>query len=146
MPERKHLFVEAKSVPGPALARALDPLFRANPRFVSEREIFLISFYPDVLWPIAARFPDLTLMLLLDNLQRLPRRLPSRLPDDTLPVHGLGFSHQLDLDPERRRQLIDAGAILAVWTENDPARAAHWEQAGFDFLFTDYPERFIPQG
>jgi len=143
IPPRKNLFVEAKDVPGQLLARALEPIFRDNREFVTERQVFLLSFYPDVLWSVAARFPDLTLLLLLNNLNRLPRQLPARLPDDRLPVHGLGLSSKLRLSQERREQLLAAGAIMNVWTVNDPAEADHWAQQDFDFLTTDFPERFI---
>jgi len=143
IPPRKNLFVEVKDVPGQVLARVLEPILRDNREYVAERQVFLMSFYPDVLWPVASRFPDLTLLLLLDNLNRLPRELPARLPDDRLPVHGLGLSHRLKLDETRRESLLAAGAILNVWTVNDPAEAAVWENAGFDFLTTDYPERFV---
>ncbi|MBK1859923.1 glycerophosphodiester phosphodiesterase [Cerasicoccus arenae] len=143
MPARKNFFVEVKDVSGQALAKALEPIFRDNPQFVTERQVFLMSFYPDALWSIAARFPDLTLLLLLDNLNRLPRKIPKRLPADSLPVHGLGLSNQLDLDDKRREQLIAAGAIMNVWTVNDPADLGKWDAAGFDFLTTDSPELFV---
>lgn len=143
MPARKNCFVEVKDASGQDLARALEPIFRDNPHFVSERQVFLMSFYPDALWPIAARFPDLTLLLLLDNLRRLPKKIPHRLPDDKLPIHGLGLSSKIKLDDTRREALISAGAIMNVWTVNDPAEWNKWNAAGFDFLTTDYPERFL---
>lgn len=146
MPARKHFFVEVKDVSGQALARALEPIFRDNPQFVTERQVFLMSFYPDALWPMAARFPDLTLLLLLDNPRRLPKKIPKKLPDDSLPIHGLGLSHKLKLDDARRQALIDAGAIMNVWTVNEPADLAKWEDAGFDFLTTDFPEKFVNRG
>lgn len=145
MPARKNFFVELKDDSGYDLARAFEPIFRDNPQFVTERQVFLMSFYPDALWPMAARFPDITLLLLVDKLNRIPRRIPERLPDDSLPVHGIGFSHKLKLDDERREGLIDAGAIMNVWTVNDPADLDKWETAGFDFLTTDHPELFIGQ-
>lgn len=145
MPPRKNFFVEVKDVPGMALARALDPIFRENPQFVTERQVYLMSFYPDALWTVATRFPDLTLLLLVDNLNRIPRKLPKRLPDDLLPVHGIGFSHRLELEEKRREQLISAGAIMNVWTVNDPAEMEKWESWGFDFLTTDHPELFVEQ-
>ncbi|WP_309395869.1 glycerophosphodiester phosphodiesterase [Cerasicoccus maritimus] len=145
MPARKNFFVEIKDVSGNDLARALEPIFRDNPQFVTERQVFLMSFYPDALWPMAARFPDLTLLLLVDKLNRIPRQLPDKLPHDSLPVHGLGFSHKLKLDDERREKLLSAGAIMNVWTVNEPSEREKWEAAGFDFLTTDVPELFIRQ-
>lgn len=145
VPARKNFFIELKEVSGVDLARALEPIIRENPEFVTERQIYLMSFYPDVLWPMATRFPDLTLLLLMDKLSRLPRRIPKRLPDDGLPVHGLGLSHKLKLDDARREALVAAGAIMNVWTVNDPADLPKWEAAGVDFLTTDYPELFVGQ-
>jgi len=143
MPARKNFFVEVKDVSGQALVRALEPIFRDHPHFVTERQVYFMSFFPDALWPMAARFPDLTLLLLVDNLRRIPRQIPKRLPDDNLPIHGLGLSHKLKLDDARREALLAAGAIMNVWTVNEPEQLKKWEDAGFDFLTTDYPEKFL---
>ncbi len=37
-----------------------------------------------------------------------------------------------------------AGLRIAAYTENDPARAAHWFSIGVDALFTDRPDRLAP--
>lgn len=143
MPPRKYLFIEAKEAPAAQLAKALMPIFEQHPKWIANRQILFMSFFPDLLWSAATKFPDLTLLLLLDDKRRLPRRLPKRLPSDSLPVHGMGISHKLMLRDEEREALIGAGALMNVWTVNDPAMKAHWEHAGFDFLTTDLPELFI---
>ncbi len=143
MPARKYLFIEAKEAPAAQLAKALMPIFEQHPKWIANRQILFMSFFPDLLWSAATKFPDLTLLLLLDDKRRLPRRIPKRLPSDSLPVHGLGISHKLMLRDEEREALLSAGALMNVWTENDPAMRDQWEEAGFDFLTTDVPELFI---
>lgn len=143
MPARKYLFVEAKEAPAASLAKALMPIFEEHPTWIANRQILFMSFFPDLLWSAATRFPDLTLLLLLDDMRRLPRTIPKRLPSDSLPVHGLGISHRLSLSDAQREALVVAGALLNVWTVNDPTQRDQWEQAGFDFLTTDQPELFI---
>jgi len=140
IPPRRYLFIEIKDVPAGKVARALQKIFTSDATLVADHQVFLMSFYPDVLWPLAARFPDLTLLLLLDDLRRLPRKIPPRLPHDTLPVHGLGLSAHLQLGPEQRKRLADAGALLNIWTVNDPSAAVDWRS--YDFVTTDYPDRF----
>lgn len=143
VPERKTLLVEVKDVPGHQLALALMPIFKRMEDFLATRQVHFMSFYPDLLWELQGHFPDLTLLLLADKLRRLPMKIPKRIPCDALPVHGIGFSHKLDIPTDKLDALISAGAILAVWTENDPARLSFWEEHGFDFLITDWPEKFI---
>jgi len=143
VPDRKYLFVEAKEAPGAVLAKALMPVFEAHRAWIANRQIVFMSFYPDLLWSVASKFPDLTLLLLLDNLRRLPRKIPKKLPSDSLPVHGLGLSEKIQLSAERCEALIAAGALLNVWTVNDPSDYTKWADAGFDFLTTDCPEHFL---
>ncbi len=146
VPERKTLLIEVKEVPAHDLARALKPILSRHRDFIASRQVFFMSFYPDLLWLLQGHFPDLTLLLLADKLRRVPPKIPPRVPDDALPVHGIGYSHKLDIPPATLDALAKAGAILAVWTENDPARREFWEKSGFDFLITDYPERFVDKG
>lgn len=143
VPDRKYLFVEAKEAPAAQLAKALLPIFNKHKDWIANRQIVFMSFYPDLLWSAASKFPDLTLLLLLDNLRRLPRNIPQKLPSDAMPVHGLGLSHKIELPTKQRNALISAGALLNVWTENNPDNYTKWASADFDFLTTDYPERFI---
>lgn len=143
MPDRKYLFVEAKEARAADLAKAVLPLFAQHPRWVANRQIVFMSFFPDLLWTAAARFPDLTLLLLLDKARRLPAKIPASLPSDVLPVHGLGISHKVTLSDDQREALERAGALLNVWTVNDPEQKSKWEDAGFDFLTTDSPELFL---
>jgi glycerophosphoryl diester phosphodiesterase len=145
VPPRKTLLIEVKDVPAHDLARALTPILARHRKFIAERQVYFMSFFPDLLWSLQGHFPDLTLLLLAEKLNRVPPKIPPQVPSDALPVHGIGFSHQLDIPAATLDALARAGAILAVWTENDPARRAFWEKAGFDFLITDWPERFIAQ-
>jgi glycerophosphoryl diester phosphodiesterase len=45
----------------------------------------------------------------------------------------------VELSLNRVRQLRDAGALVNVWTVNDPARARELADAGVDGLITDTP-------
>lgn len=143
IPERKYLFIEAKEVKASDLAKALTPIFKKHVDWVANRQIIFMSFFPDLLWSVTAKFPDLTSLLLLDNIRRLPRKIPSRLPSDSMPVHGLGLSQKITLKDDQREALINAGAILNVWMVNNPDEAEKWDAAGFDFLTTDFPELFL---
>lgn len=143
IPERKYLFIEAKEAHASNLAKALIPIFNQHLDWIAGRQIVFMSFFPDLLWTMAAKFPDLTSLLLLDNARRLPRKIPKKLPSDSLPVHGLGLSSKITLKDEQREALIEAGALLNVWTVNDPDDEEKWADAGFDFLTTDYPELFL---
>jgi len=143
VPEYKTLLIEVKDIPVKTLNAALGPILERNKHFLATRQVYFMSFFPDLLWKLQSAFPDLTLLLLADKLRRLPPNIPARVPSDTLPVHGIGFSHKLDIPQRTIEALNGAGAILAVWTENDPARKAFWEDRDFDFLITDHPERFL---
>ncbi|QYY36171.1 glycerophosphodiester phosphodiesterase family protein [Ruficoccus sp. ZRK36] len=143
IPERKTLLIEVKDVPATELARALTPILERRKAFIASRQVYFMSFFPDLLWTLQGHFPDLTQLLLADKLIRLPPKIPHHVPSDALPVHGIGFSHKLDIPAATLDALSRAGAILAVWTENDPERRQFWEDAGFDYLITDWPERFI---
>lgn len=143
VPARKTLLIEVKDVPAHDLARALTPILKRHQEFIASRQVYFMSFFPDLLWSLQGHFPDLTLLLLADKLNRIPQKVPPRVPSDALPVHGIGFSHKLDIPAATLDALAGAGAILAVWTENDPARREFWQKSGCDFLITDHPERFV---
>ncbi|MEM8550347.1 MAG: glycerophosphodiester phosphodiesterase family protein, partial [Verrucomicrobiota bacterium] len=133
VPERRSVLIEIKDVPVRSIVPAMTPLLTKLGTFLETRQVTFMSFFPDLLWSLQSAFPELTQLLLVDKLSRLPLTIPKKLPHDTLPAHGIGFSHKLDIPAEKLDALNGAGAILAVWTENDPARAPYWQERGFDY-------------
>ncbi len=143
VPFGKTLLIEVKDVPPRKLSPSLAPVLKRHSELLATRRVLFMSFFPDLLWEMQSSFPDLTQLLLAEKLSRLPAKIPQRLPCDALPVHGIGFSHKLEIPAATTDALLAAGSILAVWTENDPDRKSTWIDREFDYLITDHPERFV---
>jgi glycerophosphoryl diester phosphodiesterase len=58
-------------------------------------------------------------------------------------LDGLGQNRAWSLPLAHYAALRDAGALLSVWTVNDPAEARLWRARGFHYLTTDIPEKFL---
>jgi glycerophosphoryl diester phosphodiesterase len=55
---------------------------------------------------------------------------------------GIGQNRTWAFSEEQYAELREAGAILSVWTVNDPAEAKVWRERGFAYLTSDCPEKF----
>ncbi|MFN3984418.1 MAG: glycerophosphodiester phosphodiesterase [Rhodocyclaceae bacterium] len=98
------------------------------------------------LLPILSSFSEEALMAARDTAPELPRGLlVDEVPDDWLArCRRLGVSalhaNTRHLDRKTVRAVCEAGLWLAVYTENDPARARELRAWGVDAVITDRPD------
>jgi glycerophosphoryl diester phosphodiesterase len=95
---------------------------------------YWISFRHDLLDAVKSAFPSQQTLLLVGD-ENFPYNPNTR-------HQGYGIAKKLILEPAVLASLSEKGKVWSVWTENDPARAAYWREAGFRFLTTDHPDRF----
>ena len=58
-------------------------------------------------------------------------------------MDGLGQSRRWTLRAEDYERLRASGAILSVWTVNEPKEVAAWDRRGFAYVTSDVPEKMI---
>ena len=58
----KTVLIEVKEVPARDLAHALKPILDKHREYIANRQIYFMSFFPDLLWTLQGHFPDLTLL------------------------------------------------------------------------------------
>lgn len=140
-PAHSVVFIEIKRVRADALAEALGPVL-AKPCAAA---LIFLSFHDDLLAELQQHFPQTPRLKLIDRLADWPAAplAPKALPD--YPMHGVAFKHTMNPRDTLLGQWKKVGGQLAVWTENDPDRIDHWRAKGIDFLFTDWPRRFLDE-
>jgi glycerophosphoryl diester phosphodiesterase len=97
--------------------------------------ILVSSFDPLIVRAVAQRCPDVPVAWLVHAEQRVLKNGPGW---QLLGAAGVN-PQTVELSLNRVRQLRDAGALVNVWTVNDPARARELAAAGVDGLITDTP-------
>ncbi len=93
------------------------------------------SFDPFILRAVRARCPDVPVAWLVHAEQRVLKHAPGwRLwgADGVNP-------ESVDLPASRIQELSSAGALINVWTVNEPARARELSALGVDGIITDAP-------
>ncbi len=103
--------------------------------FLGGEGILVSSFDPVIVRGVAERCPDVPVAWLVHAEQRLLKKGPGW---QLLGAAGVN-PQTTDLSLDRVRQLRDAGALVNVWTVNDPARARELAAAGVDGLISDIP-------
>ena len=116
-----------------ALARRAADVVRA----ARGMPLLVSSFRPSLLAGFRRRAPDVPRGLLLERLRPGWRAAARRLDCVTVNL-GARFA-----DPRSIDAVKSAGFGLAVYTVNDPARAARLLGAGVDAVITDRPDRLV---
>jgi glycerophosphoryl diester phosphodiesterase len=101
--------------------------------------ILISSFYPRMILECARLLPDVPTAWLVHAEQRLLKRAPGWRWTGAAAVHP----QCLDLPAARVRALQGGGAIVNVWTVNDPVEGRRLAQLGVDGLITDAPARLL---
>ncbi|MCB1886833.1 MAG: glycerophosphodiester phosphodiesterase [Rhodocyclaceae bacterium] len=117
---------------GAAVARACMRLWHGDPS-----PPLLSSFSTEALAAARAEAPDLARALLVEGVPRDWRPRTEALGCVALHCRAA------DLDDADVADVRASGLRIAAYTENDPARAAHWFAIGVDALFTDRPDRLM---
>ncbi len=55
-------------------------------------------------------------------------------------INGIGQNRTWALTAEQYEELRDAGAILSVWTVDNPAEVKAWKERGFDYITSNAPD------
>ncbi len=101
--------------------------------------ILVSSFDPRIVRAVARRCPDVPVAWLVHSGQRILKHSPGWQHIGAVGVHPEGK----DLTRERIAALRAQGALVNVWTVNDPDRARELADAGVDGLITDTPRRIL---
>lgn len=97
--------------------------------------ILISSFYPSMLLECSLRLPDVPTAWLVHAEQRLLKTAPGWQWTGAIAVHP----EVVDLSLARVTALRAAGAIVNVWTVNQPEDALRLARWGVDGLITDTP-------
>ena len=141
-PEQE-IFIELKSRESIEIMKALDQVLSppAKEGFPAAR-VVVMGFDESTVRAIKKKRKDWRVLLLLNHkpTTHLYGQLLSSIRAKFL--DGIGQNRTWALTDEQYADLGDAGAILSVWTVNNPAEAAAWRERGFDYLTSDCPEKF----
>jgi len=132
------LLLELKSPEFRAILAKLDKLLTPPaPRGIPAPRVIVMSFHAALVHKIKKARPAWRVLLLLNQQPsaRAVRRLLSEIRAHAL--DGLGQSRAWILPDADYAAFRAAGAILSVWTVNDPAEARLWRIRGFDYLTSD---------
>jgi glycerophosphoryl diester phosphodiesterase len=131
------VYVELKGdVPSrPTLVEAACAAFE---RYGDDR-ILVSSFDPRIVWAVSRRRPDVPVAWLVHSGQRILKHSPGWQSLGAVGVHPEGKQ----LSDARIQALLEQGALVNVWTVNDPERARELALAGVDGLITDAPRKIL---
>jgi glycerophosphoryl diester phosphodiesterase len=139
-PEQE-IFIEAKSREADAVLAGLSKVLApsANPGFPAAR-VVIMSFETVLVRKIKKLRPSWRTLLLLNHkpTTHLFGQILSAIRAKQL--DGIGQNRTWTLTPEQYASLLAAGAILSVWTVNNPVEAQAWRDRGFHYLTTDIPD------
>ena len=138
IPPHREIFIELKSHEFRAILSALDKLLSppASRGFPAANAV-VMSFNHALARKIKNARPAWRVLLLFNRQPsaRVVHKLLSEIRAKSL--DGLGQNHAWILPDADYAALLAAGAILSVWTVNDPAEARLWRIRGFDYLTSD---------
>ena len=144
-PEQE-IFIECKTREYDAILAALDQLITPGKAdgFPATRAV-VMSFDETLVRKFKKKRPDWRVLLLLNH--RPTRHVFGKLLPAIRAKHldGLGQNRTWALTDEEYAELREAGAILSVWTVDEPREVAAWQKRGFDYLTTNQPERMKPE-
>lgn len=101
--------------------------------------ILVSSFDPRIVRAVARRCPDVPVAWLVHSKQRILKHSPGWPLLGAVGVHP----EAKGLSDERIATLLAQGALVNVWTVNDPERARELAEAGVDGLITDTPRLIL---
>ncbi len=139
LPADREIFIELKSDEFRGLLAQLDKLLAPPARQgLPATRVVVMSFHHALACKIKKVRPSWRVLLLLND-QPSPRTL-SRLLSEirSKSLDGLGQNHAWVLPDADYAALRAVGAILSVWTVNDPAEARLWRLRGFHYLTSDF--------
>jgi len=141
-PEQE-IFIELKSRESVEIMKALDQALSppATEGFPATR-VVVMGFDESTVRTIKKKRPAWRVLLLLNHkpTTHLYGQILSSIRAKFL--DGIGQNRTWALSVEQYAELRVAGAILSVWTVNNPAEAATWSNRGFGYLTSDSPEKF----
>jgi len=142
-PEQE-IFIELKSRESIEIMKVLDQSLSppAKEGFPTARAV-VMGFDESTVRAIKKKRKDWRVLLLLNHkpTTHLYGQILSSIRAKFL--DGIGQNRTWTLTDEQYADLREAGAILSVWTVNNPAEAKAWQDRGFDYLTSDCPEKFI---
>jgi glycerophosphoryl diester phosphodiesterase len=142
LPTGREIFIELKSRAYRRQLAALDALLNppAARGFPAPRAV-IMSFHGALVRKIKNARPHWRVLLLLHRQPsaRTVRRLLAEFRAKSL--DGLGQNHAWSLPEKDYSAFRAAGAILSVWTVNDPAEVRSWRARGFHYLTSDTLEK-----
>jgi glycerophosphoryl diester phosphodiesterase len=125
------------------LNRLLDP--KAATGFPAAR-VVLMSFDGTLVRKIKKARPAWRVLLLLNH--KPTRHVYGQILSAVRAkyIDGIGQNRTWALKDEEYAELRENGAILSVWTVDNPAEVAAWKQRGFNYLTSNNPERMKAEG
>lgn len=118
----------------------VDRVIDALRRMRQGAELVLLScFHPGVVWRLARELPDLPVSWLVHRKQRLFKHAPGwKL------LGAAGVNPERVIATERAvKRWRRGGALISVWTVNDPLEAQRLAALGVDALISDVPGRLV---
>ncbi|MCC5847317.1 MAG: glycerophosphodiester phosphodiesterase [Verrucomicrobia bacterium] len=139
VPEGKKFFIEIKS--DAAIVPILAEIIRESA--LSEDQIRIISFHPEVIQAVKHAMPDIPAFWISHIRSHPPGHL-NPTPDQVLEILAEtgadGFSSgKVHITPAFIRRIIDAGYEYHVWTVNHVRTARRFHRAGAASITTDRP-------
>lgn len=119
------------------LARRVAALVAGVPQ--ASRHVILSSFDPRIVAALPRLVPEVPVGWLVHAEQRLAKNTPGRRWLGATAVHP----DRLLCSPDRVRGWQRAGALVNVWTVNDPVEARDLSALGVDAIITDDPAEVI---
>jgi len=143
----QEIFIEAKSRKIAGMLAALDQLLAppASKGFPTARAV-VMSFNGRLVRTIKKQRPQWRVLLLL-NRKPFARTVGHIIADVRAGrMDGIGQNRRWVLAPRDYASLCEIGAILSVWTVDDPVEAKAWRERGFDYLTSNVPEMMKDEG
>jgi glycerophosphoryl diester phosphodiesterase len=142
-PEQE-IFIELKSRESIEIMKALDQsLSPPAKEGVPAARVVVMGFDESTVRAIKKKRKDWRVVLLLNHKPstHLYGQIASSIRAKFL--DGIGQNRTWTLTTAQYAEMRAAGAILSVWTVNNPAEAKVWEERGFNYLTSDCPEKFL---
>lgn len=138
----QEIFIEVKSREIAGVLAELDKhLAPPTPKGFPAVRAVVMSFNGHLVRTIKARRPEWRVLLLLNRkpFARTVARIRAEVRAGRL--DGIGQNRRWLLAARDYASLREIGAILSVWTVDDPMEAKAWRERGFDYLTSNVPER-----
>jgi glycerophosphoryl diester phosphodiesterase len=139
---QQEIFIELKSREYDEILAKLDRLLTPQtPAGFPAARVVLMSFDGNLMRKFKKARPSWRVLLLLNH--KPAKQAFDRLVSSIRAKHinGIGQNRTWALAKDEYEALREAGAILSVWTVDDPRETEKWRGFGFDYLTSNVPEK-----